>query len=555
MQNYLKTLAEETADYVIQGSEPLDPWEYVRVRNFLMASGDPLDLMLCAIILVGVSLFLREDEVSQISIDDLDFKLSIVSDHAVDSIGVWVQGKRDQAKVLLMLWANHANPQICPVRHLLCWLYVSRITSGYLFPPANTLNEILVDQKRNPQQNFNNIYQVDYSLVLDKVQTVFTNITARPGPFGTHFMRKTGFVLAIWGEGADIDIKDASRLKSLEMLSRYKKDGTTLMEAAKSNNKVPVIGRWRSCYVQNYHTSGKNFSDIISHFSKIYQLSRIDSIIALGEKISVQAGQRLQNCLFELNDSLCVYLSSSPSGADRINLINPLEKLLQEAASLIMLAKLSIIPAKNNQGDSALSLPVPLPPLPQAISFNSSATVRRPTPFAADSIASSSPVVPQAEQEANHLAPTPPAVQESITTDAPIQSIPVSAAPILSIPACATFPIQQSMSSEDIIIQRIQNSNDMDLPDRKILSQMKMKGEMKLNIIIELFKASTRLKLTRNANVFVSRTARPVYGCWVYHHNKSSRSFLESWGESFSYSRFSEECCTGLEDQPCAKSK
>jgi hypothetical protein len=70
------------------------------------------------------------------------------------------------------------------------------------FPPAKTLNEILVDQKSNPQQNFNNIYQVDYSLVLVKVQ----------GPFATHSMRKTGFVLAIWGEGADIDPKNASRL-------------------------------------------------------------------------------------------------------------------------------------------------------------------------------------------------------------------------------------------------------------------------------------------------------------------------------------------------------
>jgi hypothetical protein len=30
----------------------------------------------------------------------------------------------------------------------------------------------------------------------------------------------------------------------------------------------------------------------------------------------------LQNCLFELKNSLCVYLSCSSSGAERINLIN-----------------------------------------------------------------------------------------------------------------------------------------------------------------------------------------------------------------------------------------
>jgi hypothetical protein len=199
LRNYLKTLSEETAEYTIQGSEPLDPWEFARVRNHLMSSGDPLDLMFCAIILVGVSLFLREDEVSQITVDDLDFKLSVVSEYAIDSVGVWVQGKRDAGRVLLMLWANHANPQICPVRHLFLWLYVSRIRSGFIFPPSNALNEILEKQKTNPQQIFSSKFQVDYSLVLEKIQDVFYNITARPGPFGTHSMRKTGFVLAIWG--------------------------------------------------------------------------------------------------------------------------------------------------------------------------------------------------------------------------------------------------------------------------------------------------------------------------------------------------------------------
>jgi hypothetical protein len=33
------------------------------------------------------------------------------------------------------------------------------------------------------------------------------------------------------------------------MLARYKKDATTVIEAAKSKGVVPKIGSWGSCYV------------------------------------------------------------------------------------------------------------------------------------------------------------------------------------------------------------------------------------------------------------------------------------------------------------------
>jgi hypothetical protein len=179
LANYLKSLSEETAEYIIQGSEPLDPWEYFRVRTYFCSTGDPYDLMFCTMVLVGCSLYLREDELSQITIDDIDLKLASITDNIIDSIGIWVQGKRDVGRVLLMLWANHSNPEICPVRHLLLWLHVSRIRKVFIFPPQDSLNMLMKELKKNPLAIFDSKFQIDYSIVLDRIKDCFQNVTGR----------------------------------------------------------------------------------------------------------------------------------------------------------------------------------------------------------------------------------------------------------------------------------------------------------------------------------------------------------------------------------------
>jgi hypothetical protein len=55
-------------------------------------------------LLVGCALFLREDELSNIRVSDLDFELTSVNT-AIDSVAVKIQGKRDVSQVTLILWA------------------------------------------------------------------------------------------------------------------------------------------------------------------------------------------------------------------------------------------------------------------------------------------------------------------------------------------------------------------------------------------------------------------------------------------------------------------
>jgi hypothetical protein len=132
-------------------------------------------------------------------------------------------------------------------------------------------------------------------------------------------MRKTAFVLSIWGGGEECDIRAASRLKSFEMLARYKKDATTVIEAANSKGVVPKIGRWRSCYVESYQTvcritnSGKSLHEIIALFTHMNKIAQDDSIIVMCEKISSQSAEGFMNSLHSLQEYVARFLLLDPT--------------------------------------------------------------------------------------------------------------------------------------------------------------------------------------------------------------------------------------------------
>jgi hypothetical protein len=333
------------------------------------------------------------------------------------------------------------------------------------------------------------------------------------------------------------------------------------MEAAKSNQKVPVIGRWRSCHVKSYNSlskitdSGKSFPELIALFSKIYHLTRYETIISLGEKISVQVTVRLQQCLSKLAESLTTYLSPTSTIEQKTAAFASLCLELQQASSLVMLAQLSAVPGERNNTNAA-STAIPIVPNPVAVPATPVPVV--PNPVIA-------PATPAVSCE-NLNSMTQALLPNTLDPQQQVQPLPHQVA--LALPQALQHLLPQSFvppvahahpdpaaSSMDSIIASIQNSKDKDLPGRKLIHELKLKGETKLKVILELFKVSTRLSLTGNAQTFVSRTARPVFGCFVHHFNKNVSGFLEAWGEAFKHSRFSEDCCSGAEELPCAKSQ
>jgi hypothetical protein len=73
-------------------------------------------------------------------------------------------------------------------------------------------------------------YQSKYKDVCQKVIG-----KTRDGPFGSHLNRKTAYLLAVWGGGADIDMFASARHKTVSNAAKYKRDAQFLLTMAEKN--------------------------------------------------------------------------------------------------------------------------------------------------------------------------------------------------------------------------------------------------------------------------------------------------------------------------------
>ena len=150
------------------------------------------------------------------------------------------KGKTDKKPVTLSLWADNEVPQMCPIRHLLAYIYLADIKNGFLYPGSDQ-GHISYDQ-----------YQSEF-------QSVCEMIIGRSGPFGTHSGRKTAYLFAVWGGGSDADIMLSARHKTVTNAMKYKRDASYLLHLAQANdlNFASIVSKWRSIFVANVQMGRK----------------------------------------------------------------------------------------------------------------------------------------------------------------------------------------------------------------------------------------------------------------------------------------------------------
>lgn len=125
-----------------KGNVQLSPKQLRQIRSVLISTGNVQDLQLYTMMLLGVKLFLRADEIISMRMEHFNKNKDLfsVGRTSVRCLVVSVKGKSDDQEVLLRLFRDDENPDFCPVRHLL--LYVKEIgtgESGFLFPPLNQI--------------------------------------------------------------------------------------------------------------------------------------------------------------------------------------------------------------------------------------------------------------------------------------------------------------------------------------------------------------------------------------------------------------------------------
>jgi hypothetical protein len=263
--DFMKKIFSEKSAYIERGDSPLTPNELLQVRDRLCSSNSLWDFQLYTMIILGVKLFLRSDELCSLTVEQFSGELAIVKGdyEFLEGIAVVIQGKSDKSPVTLQIWADHECPFFCPIRHLLFWMKISKIKSGYLFPSYERLNgemtkddwdgnnsqpsEIETGEAMDTEHEGFVISYNTFQARLVGILRSLLNPKERPGPWGTHTLRKTAYLFAIWGKGELADIKNAARHNTLKNAEKYYQDARALYDIDQVGENLfqTIVPRWR----------------------------------------------------------------------------------------------------------------------------------------------------------------------------------------------------------------------------------------------------------------------------------------------------------------------
>jgi hypothetical protein len=174
------------------------PHELRAIRDCCLATNSLYDLMIWTIMIVGIKLFLRVDEVLSLTMDDFQTDCFQISKLNVNGLPAMVKGKTEKEQgspgSLLALWDDKVCPDFSGTRALMLWLVRSGITTGKLFPSKAQLDAGNTAPAVGLSYEAFHNKQIYFCKHLLKKQTSDKEIIG-----GTHMLRKTGYLLAIWG--------------------------------------------------------------------------------------------------------------------------------------------------------------------------------------------------------------------------------------------------------------------------------------------------------------------------------------------------------------------
>lgn len=92
-----------------------------------------------------------------------------------------------------------------------------------------------------------------YDYVLRRFKEVCSKVISRDGKFGTHSMRKTGYLLGVWGNGSESDIMTSARHSTVKHSVAYRRDAEIMKQIALDNELdiSEVCGKFRPIFVSS----------------------------------------------------------------------------------------------------------------------------------------------------------------------------------------------------------------------------------------------------------------------------------------------------------------
>jgi hypothetical protein len=253
-------------NYEQRSSAQLLPGEVRDIRIHLLSYNDLYHLMLWTIIILGIKMFLRVEEVLELTVEQFVEEYFQVSEDAVQGLCSKIKGKRDPTWLYFMVWNDGDCPEFSASNAILIWVRLSGITSGRLFPPKEELEAV----KSSGHTDNHISYECFLGVMKHLLIVVLKRDESKMGNqiIGTHLLRKTGFLFAKWGfslhftTNADIakelpimevaSILLSARHKSSESTATYLDDcGTLEAHVLRDpiNRERHRVGRWEPIHM------------------------------------------------------------------------------------------------------------------------------------------------------------------------------------------------------------------------------------------------------------------------------------------------------------------
>lgn len=276
----------------------------------------------------------------------------------------------------LMMWFEPDFPELCPVRHILAWFAISGIKSGAIFPSIEFLNNSIIGDKyfdgyvpfpkdkddqvtKNesiPYQTYLNFVKNTCNEVIEQAVLSGVGVGLGSRKWGSHVGRKSGYLFSVWGGGADIDIMNSARHKSIKNAAKYKMDASMLLELAKSNDPadgssmVMRTPKWRSLYSASSQLAVPINATNRPNYKPMNELA----LIFVKEKLELEKidGSYHKRCRV-IADKMLLYDSEkgkiiNPATEIEAQLLEILKKAPQLSANIDNLRKLMVMNAVNS---------------------------------------------------------------------------------------------------------------------------------------------------------------------------------------------------------------
>ena len=270
------------AAHIVRGNTQLSPAMVRNLHSQLSTTGDIHDFQAWVMILMGMCLMLRADELITMKIEDFEMDFNIVHPDSVRNVAVCVQGKCDAAPQLLSIWKNDEFVELCPIRALFCYLKVTGIRAGFLFPNRKFLIALMMNRAtpigdQSERHKYSSWLTRMKRLMTKSFPHMFGKKSKKCCIVGTHTLRKTGYLFAVWGvlramnaQFGGVRTKDfkpnllfedilrCARHKSVGMAQNYVLDAISRHERVQEERFVAnqVVSVWKSFKIDELAHAG-----------------------------------------------------------------------------------------------------------------------------------------------------------------------------------------------------------------------------------------------------------------------------------------------------------